>query len=53
MARRRWVADEGLHDPSHPNARPDGLRKDVVDAVEETAPTIVRWPGGCTGASYE
>jgi alpha-N-arabinofuranosidase len=53
MARRRWVADEGLHDPAHPLAGPDGLRNDVVDAVVEAAPTIVRWPGGCTGTSYE
>ncbi|GLQ55850.1 alpha-L-arabinofuranosidase C-terminal domain-containing protein [Devosia nitrariae] len=53
MARRRWVADEGLHDPGHPHARADGLRQDVVDAVAETAPTIVRWPGGCTATTYE
>ncbi|HEY4200299.1 MAG TPA: alpha-L-arabinofuranosidase C-terminal domain-containing protein [Devosiaceae bacterium] len=53
MARRRWVADEGLHDPRHPDAGPDGLRRGVVEAVKETAPTIVRWPGGCTGTSYE
>ena len=53
MARRRWVADDGLHDPAHPNARPDGLRRDVVDAVVESAPPIVRWPGGCTATSYE
>ncbi|MBN9305546.1 MAG: hypothetical protein BGO82_03545 [Devosia sp. 67-54] len=53
MSRRRWVADEGLYDPSHPRARPDGLRQDVVDAVAEAAPTVVRWPGGCTATSYE
>jgi alpha-N-arabinofuranosidase len=53
MARRRWVADEGLHDPGHPNARPDGLRQDVVDAIVETAPPVMRWPGGCTATSYE
>ncbi|HEY4200300.1 MAG TPA: alpha-L-arabinofuranosidase C-terminal domain-containing protein [Devosiaceae bacterium] len=53
MARRRWVADEGLHDPSHPDAGSDGLRRGVVEAVKETAPPIVRWPGGCTGTSYE
>ena len=53
MSRRRWVADEGLHDPSHPAAGPDGLRRDVVDAGKQTAPTIVRWPGGCTATSYE
>ena len=53
MARRRWVADEGLHDPKHPDARPDGLRRGVVEAVRETAPPVLRWPGGCTATSYE
>ncbi|GLQ55851.1 alpha-L-arabinofuranosidase C-terminal domain-containing protein [Devosia nitrariae] len=53
MARRRWVADEGLHDPGHPEARPDGLRQDVLDAIVETSPTVVRWPGGCTATSYD
>jgi alpha-N-arabinofuranosidase len=53
MARRRWVADEGLHDPGHPHARPDGLRPEVVEVIAEVAPTIVRWPGGCTATSYE
>jgi alpha-N-arabinofuranosidase len=47
------VSVDGLHDPKHPNARADGLRQDVVDAVAETAPPIIRWPGGCTGTSYE
>jgi alpha-N-arabinofuranosidase len=53
LSRRRWVSVDGLHDPKHPNARADGLRQDVVDAVAETAPPIIRWPGGCTGTSYE
>ena len=53
LSRRRCVSVDGLHDPNHPNARADGLRQDVVDAVAETAPPIIRWPGGCTGTSYE
>jgi alpha-N-arabinofuranosidase len=53
LSRRRWVSDEGLFDPGHRDARPDGLRRGVVEAVRETAPPVLRWPGGCTGTSYE
>ena len=53
MCRRRWVADEGLYDPSHPDADEDGLRREVVRAIAESAPPIIRWPGGCTGTSYD
>ncbi len=53
LSRRRWVAEEALYNPGHPDAGPDGLRKTVVEAVRELAPPVVRWPGGCTGTSYE
>jgi alpha-N-arabinofuranosidase len=53
LSRRRWVADEALHNPGHPDADADGLRRSVVDAIAELGAPVVRWPGGCTGTSYE
>ncbi len=53
LSRRRWVADGALYDPSHPDAGADGLRGEVVDAIAAAAPPIMRWPGGCTGTSYD
>jgi alpha-N-arabinofuranosidase len=53
LSRRRGVADGGLYAPDHPDADETGLRRQVVEAVAATAPPIVRWPGGCTGTSYE
>ncbi|HEY3512632.1 alpha-L-arabinofuranosidase C-terminal domain-containing protein [Kribbella sp. NPDC051137] len=53
LSRRRWVADEALHHPGHPDAGADGLRRTVVDAIAELGAPVVRWPGGCTGTSYE
>lgn len=41
----------GLYDPAHPQARPDGLRADVVAAIHDLRPSHIRYPGGC-GASY-
>ena len=29
-----------------------GLRKDVVDALKEIQPPLVRWPGGCYADTY-
>ena len=52
LSRRRWVADESLHNPDHPRADGTGLRQDVFDAVDGLGSTLVRWPGGCTGTSY-
>ena len=50
---RRWgVAERGLHDPEHPKARPDGIRVDVLEKIIEARPTVIRWPGGCTGTTY-
>ncbi len=53
LSRRRWVVEDALFQPGHPDAREDGVRREVADAVEEMAPPVVRWPGGCTGTSYE
>jgi alpha-L-arabinofuranosidase len=53
LSRRRWVADEALHNPGHPDADADGLRRTVVDAITALGAPVVRWPGGCTGTSYE
>lgn len=52
MCRRWGVAERGLHDPDHPMARPDGIRTDVLEKLADAKPTIVRWPGGCTGTTY-
>lgn len=41
----------GLYDPSHDNARPDGIRSDVLEAIRDLNPTHIRYPGGC-GATY-
>ncbi len=30
----------------------DGLRTDVVDALKELAPPVIRWPGGCYADTY-
>lgn len=53
LSRRRGVADGGLYAPDHPDADEHGLRRRVVSALTESAPTVVRWPGGCTGTSYD
>ena len=53
ISRRRGVADGGLHAPEHPDADAHGLRKTVVEAIAASAPPVLRWPGGCTGTSYD
>lgn len=53
LSRRKWVADGGLHNPSHKDADSGGLREKVLEAIKEVAPPVVRWPGGCTGTSYD
>lgn len=52
LSRRRGVADQGLHWPGHPKAGPDGIRADVRQAIADLRPTVIRWPGGCTGTTY-
>lgn len=41
-----WVGE----DSEIPNY--DGLRKDAVDALDELAPPVIRWPGGCYADTY-
>jgi len=53
LSRRKWVADVALYNPSHPDADESGLRRSVVEAIAASAPPIIRWPGGCTGTSYD
>ena len=42
----------GLFEPGSPLADERGFRLDVVEAVRELAPSVVRWPGGCFVSSY-
>ncbi len=37
---------EGIYDPASPLAEQDGIRADVLTALKELGPTIVRYPGG-------
>ena len=53
LCRRLWAADKGLYYPGHPDADEFGLRKSVVNALAAVKPSLVRWPGGCTGTSYD
>ena len=41
-----WVGE----DSSIPNTR--GIRNDVVEALREIAPPVIRWPGGCFADYY-
>jgi len=37
---------DGIHEPNHPSAGPDGFRQDVVELVKELGVTTIRYPGG-------
>jgi alpha-N-arabinofuranosidase len=37
---------QGIHEPDHPSADPDGFRSDVRELVRELGVTVVRYPGG-------
>lgn len=41
-----WVGEDS-EIPSY-----GGLRKDVVDALKELEPPVIRWPGGCYADTY-
>ena len=45
--------NNGLYDPASPQARPDGLRVDVVETLRELRPTHIRYPGGCANAYFD
>ena len=53
LCRRKEVADGGLYNPEHPDADENGLRKKVVDYIAQSAPPIIRWPGGCTAMTFD
>ena len=42
----------GYYDPGNPNADADGFRLDVIEALKEVAPTIMRYPGGNFVSNY-
>ena len=42
----------GIFEPGSPLSDERGFRTDVVDALRELAPPVVRWPGGCFVSSY-
>ncbi|MBI9070878.1 MAG: alpha-N-arabinofuranosidase [Melioribacteraceae bacterium] len=41
-----WVGEES----AIPNTR--GIRNDVIEALKEIAPPVIRWPGGCFADYY-
>ncbi len=42
----------GYYDPGNKNSDQDGYRLDVIEAVKETAPPIMRYPGGNFVSNY-
>ncbi|GAB7051102.1 arabinosylfuranosidase ArfA [Catenuloplanes indicus] len=43
---------DGIHEPGHPSAGPDGFRRDVVDLVKELGVSAIRYPGGNFVSGY-
>jgi alpha-N-arabinofuranosidase len=44
---------DGIHEPGHPTAGPDGFRRDVVELVKELGVTTIRYPGGNFVSGYQ
>jgi alpha-N-arabinofuranosidase len=42
----------GIFDPASPLSNQMGFREDVIEAIRELAPSVVRWPGGCFVSGY-
>jgi alpha-L-arabinofuranosidase len=42
-----------IHEPCHPQADPDGFRRDVADLVRELGVPILRYPGGNFVSGYD
>jgi alpha-N-arabinofuranosidase len=42
----------GLYDPASPLSDETGLRKDVLAALADIQPAVIRWPGGCFASAY-
>lgn len=53
LSRRRWVVEPALYAPGHPDAAHDGIRRQVRAAIAAIRPAVIRWPGGCTGTTYQ
>lgn len=43
---------DGIYEPSHPTATPEGFRQDVIDLVRELGVTAIRYPGGNFVSGY-
>lgn len=43
---------DGIYEPGSPLSDENGFRKDVIEAVRDLKPSIVRWPGGCFASAY-
>jgi alpha-L-arabinofuranosidase len=43
---------EGIFEPGHPAADEQGVRRDVLELVQELGPTLVRYPGGNFVSGY-
>jgi alpha-N-arabinofuranosidase len=46
------VIYNGIYEPGNPNANENGLRIDVLKAVKELGPTLIRYPGGNYVSGY-
>ena len=42
----------GIFDPQSSLSDEDGLRTDVIKAIADISPGIIRWPGGCFASAY-
>jgi alpha-N-arabinofuranosidase len=43
---------DGIYEPGHPSADPDGFRTDVMNLVRELGVTTIRYPGGNFVSGY-
>ncbi|GGI43611.1 alpha-N-arabinofuranosidase [Agromyces flavus] len=43
---------DGIYEPGHPNADPDGYRSDVIELVRELGVSAIRYPGGNFVSGY-
>jgi len=44
---------DGIYEPAHPTAGPDGFRRDVIELVKELGISAVRYPGGNFVSGYK
>jgi alpha-L-arabinofuranosidase len=43
---------DGIYEPGHPEADPDGFRTDVMELVRELGVSTIRYPGGNFVSGY-